>query len=85
MMQKWADYLDESGAGDETIMAIAGHVSRQMLTRYSHIRTEAKRRALEDVLVRWQKARSVNEEAVEKEVQEATATVLPGADSQRVQ
>jgi integrase len=41
--------LAESGAGDETIMEIAGHVSRQMLSRYSHIRTEAKRKALEDV------------------------------------
>lgn len=29
--------LAESGAGDETIMEIAGHVSRQMLSRYSHI------------------------------------------------
>jgi hypothetical protein len=38
--------LAESGAGDETIMEIAGHVSRQMLSRYSHIRTEAKRAAL---------------------------------------
>ncbi len=38
--------LAEGGAGDETIMAIAGHVSRQMLSRYSHIRTEAKRNAL---------------------------------------
>ena len=35
--------LAESGAGDETIMAIAGHVSRAMLSRYAHIRTEAKR------------------------------------------
>ena len=41
--------LAESGTGDETIMAIAGHVSRQMLSRYAHIRTEAKRGALEDV------------------------------------
>lgn len=41
--------LAESGAGDETIMEIAGHVSRQMLSRYSHIRTEAKRNALEAV------------------------------------
>src|SRR5205809_6104829 len=41
--------LAESGAGDETIMAIAGHVSRRMLSRYAHIRTEAKRRALESV------------------------------------
>jgi hypothetical protein len=30
-------------------MSIAGHVPRAMLSRYSHIRTEAKRRALEDV------------------------------------
>jgi hypothetical protein len=30
-------------------MSIAGHVSRAMLSRYSHIRTEAKRMALEDV------------------------------------
>ena len=38
--------LAESGAGDETIMAIAGHVSRRMLSRYAHIRTEAKRREM---------------------------------------
>jgi len=41
--------LAESGAGDETIMAIAGHVSRAMLSRYAHIRTEAKRKALEAI------------------------------------
>ncbi len=41
--------LAENGAGDETIMEIAGHVSRQMLSRYAHIRTDAKRKALE----RW--------------------------------
>src|SRR5262245_17504878 len=41
--------LAESGASDETIMAIAGHVSRRMLSRYAHIRTEAKRHALESV------------------------------------
>jgi hypothetical protein len=31
----------ESGAGDEVIMSIAGHVSRAMLSRYSHVRMEA--------------------------------------------
>ena len=41
--------LDESGAGDQTIMDIAGHVSHQMLARYSHIRMEAKRRAMGSV------------------------------------
>ncbi len=42
--------LAESGAGDETIMEIAGHVDRQMLRHYSHIRMKAKRSALEAVL-----------------------------------
>ncbi len=39
--------LAESGASDSTIMAIAGHVSRRMLERYSHVRMEAKRKALQ--------------------------------------
>jgi integrase len=32
---------------EETIRALAGHVSKQMLQRYSHIRSEAKRAAIE--------------------------------------
>ena len=44
--------LAESGAGDQTIMDIAGHVSKQMLKHYSHIRMEAKRKALESVVTR---------------------------------
>ena len=39
--------LGESGQGDQTIMSIAGHVSRRMLDLYSHIRLQAKRKALE--------------------------------------
>jgi integrase len=39
--------LAERGLGDQTIMSIAGHVSREMLDHYSHIRLESKRRALE--------------------------------------
>lgn len=39
--------LAESGASDSTVMAIAGHVSRRMLERYSHVRMEAKRKALD--------------------------------------
>jgi hypothetical protein len=35
--------LAESGAGDEVIMGSAGHVSRAMLSRYSHVRMQAKR------------------------------------------
>ncbi len=38
--------LAESGASDQTILSIAGHVSRRMLERYSYIRMEAKRNAL---------------------------------------
>jgi hypothetical protein len=38
--------LAERGLSDQTIMAIAGHVSREMLNHYSHIRLEAKRQAL---------------------------------------
>jgi integrase len=39
--------LAESQASDMTIMAIAGHVSKKMLERYSHIRMTAKREALD--------------------------------------
>jgi len=43
--------LAESGTSDSTIMAIAGHVSRRMLERYSHVRMEAKRKAMEALAV----------------------------------
>lgn len=46
-------------------MDIAGHVSRQMLARYSHIRMEAKRRALEAV--------ELTEVPTETQVQEEVA------------
>jgi len=32
-------------------MSIAGHVSRRMLERYSHVRMEAKRKAMEALAV----------------------------------
>ncbi|MBV8069953.1 MAG: tyrosine-type recombinase/integrase [Acidobacteriaceae bacterium] len=38
--------LAESGAGDQVIQDLAGHVSKEMVRHYSHIRTEAKRRAV---------------------------------------
>src|ERR1035441_1736157 len=43
-----------TGAGDEVIMSIAGHVSRTMLSRYYHVRMEAKRRARQPQLVAQQ-------------------------------
>jgi integrase len=39
--------LAEMGLSDQTIMSIAGHVIREMLDHYSHIRLTAKRKALE--------------------------------------
>jgi integrase len=45
--------LAESGeASDETIRDMAGHVSKQMLKHYSHIRMEAKRRAVDSLVKR---------------------------------
>jgi len=39
--------LAERGLAEQTIMSIAGHVSREMLEHYSHIRLQAKREALQ--------------------------------------
>jgi integrase len=39
--------LAESDASEQTIMSVAGHVSREMLEHYSHVRMKAKRRAVE--------------------------------------
>jgi integrase len=39
--------LAESQASDRTVMSIAGHVSQRMLAHYSHVRIEAKRKALD--------------------------------------
>jgi integrase len=39
--------LAESQTSDQTIMAIAGHVSPKMLAHYSHVRLDAKRNALD--------------------------------------
>src|SRR5881396_1886534 len=39
--------ITELGESGQTIMSIAGHVSRRMLDLYSHIRLQAKRKALD--------------------------------------
>jgi len=43
--------LAESQASDATITAIAGHVSRQMLEHYSHVRLDLKRKALDGISI----------------------------------
>jgi integrase len=58
--------LSESGAGDEVIMSIAGHVSRAMLSRYSHVRMEAKRRALDEIATRQRAADEKRKEDAEQ-------------------
>jgi integrase len=42
--------LAESHASEQTLMAIAGHVSRRMIEHYSHIRMDAKRRATDAIV-----------------------------------
>ena len=64
-----ASPLSESGAGDEVIMSIAGHVSRAMLSRYSHVRMEAKRRALEEIAARQRAADENRKEEAERRQQ----------------
>lgn len=39
--------MAEAGVPEGTLMALVGHMSRAMLERYSHVRVEAKRRAVE--------------------------------------
>ncbi len=41
--------LAEGEVSDSTILALAGHLSRKMLERYSHIRAKAKREAIESM------------------------------------
>jgi integrase len=47
---------ENANTSEQTIRALAGHVSRQMLERYSHIRSQAKQaeiRTLEDHIQEW--------------------------------
>jgi integrase len=68
--------LAESGAGDEVIMSIAGHVSRAMLSRYSHVRMEAKRRALDEIATRQKAADEKRQKEAERLEQAPILTQL---------
>jgi hypothetical protein len=65
--------LAESGAGDEVIMSIAGHVSRAMLSRYSHV-LGAKRRALNEIAARQDAAHEKRKMEAERREQAAVAS-----------
>jgi integrase len=41
--------MAEAGVPESTMLALAGHMSRAMLERYSHIRMKAKREAVETI------------------------------------
>jgi integrase len=69
--------LAESGAGDEVIMSIAGHVPRAMLSRYSHVRMEAKRRALDEIATRQRAADEKRQQQIK--LQQQVAVVSPSA------
>ena len=64
----------DAGDEDEVIMSIAGYVSRAMLSRYSHVRMEAKRRALDEIAAR-QLAADVKRQKDDAERREQAAVV----------
>lgn len=66
--------LQSLAPGDEVIMSIAGHVSRAMVSRYSHVRMEAKRRALDEIAARQRAADEKRQQEFERQQQ---AAVVP--------
>ena len=52
-------------------MSIAGHVSRAMLSRYSHVRMEATRRALDEIAARQRAADEKRKNEAERQQQAA--------------
>ena len=73
---------------EETIRSLAGHVSKEMLQRYSHIRVRAKQEAIAALelerlnnLAGGTKVGTVEETKPEDEAQVAESTWLPPRDS----
>jgi hypothetical protein len=57
------------------IKSVAGQISRAMLSRYSHVRMEAKRRALDEIAARQRAAeveRSKQEDRAQPDVSVST-------------
>jgi hypothetical protein len=55
-------------------MSIAGHVSRAMLSRYSHVRMEAKRRALDEIAARQRSADEKRKKEAQRQQKVAAAS-----------
>jgi integrase len=73
--------LAESPASEQTLMAIAGHVSRKMVEHYSHIRMEAKRAALDAIAAQPAIEASVNQnvnQAIENESRQPSKPLMSG-------
>jgi hypothetical protein len=58
------------------IMSIAGHVSRAMLSRYSHVRMEAKRRALDEIAARQRTAETKRQETAQQQAASAKSVTV---------
>lgn len=56
------------------IISIAGYVSRAMLSRYSHVRMEAKRRALDEVAILQRAADEKRQQEAERQQQPAVVS-----------
>jgi hypothetical protein len=64
----------DARAGLQTIMSTTGHVFRAMLSGYSHVRMEAKRRALDEIATRQNAAdKKRKDEAERQQVAEAVS------------
>jgi hypothetical protein len=57
-------------------MSIAGHVSRAVLSRDSHVRMEAKQRALDEIATRQIAADEKREEEAERREQAAAVSPI---------
>jgi len=64
-------------------MSIAGHVPRAMLSRYSHVRMEAKRLALVEIAARQRAAGEQRKKEGERREQAAVAAVSKRSRSGR--
>jgi integrase len=62
--------LAEAGVPDQTLMAIAGHVSKAMLEHYSHVRMKAKRDAVAALESKSKPVVEAEEVPVRKQVKE---------------
>jgi hypothetical protein len=68
------DWPSDPGVIREPAAKIAGHVSRAMLSRYSHVRMEAKRRALDEIAARQRAADEKRKEEAERQENAVTTS-----------